>query len=168
MPVISRRLLIILFVCGLAGPVPAAEERFVEVPSADRVSIRSDEAWEGTEPDVIHFSGRFRLEAVDWFLAADHATLYGNLDDPETVRLRGKPATFRIRSGDDDHAQTIAGNAGQITYMRQLKVVRLEQDARLYWGDNVVRGEEIEYDLDADRIRAGGPGGVSLRFPPFD
>jgi lipopolysaccharide transport protein LptA len=163
------RLRLILFstLC-LFAPMGASGDSTVQLPPVDDVAIRSDRAWEDSDPGVMHFSGHFSLSATDWIVAADSATLYGNLDDPETVSLRGKPASFRLRSGSGEQAETIAGDAGQITYLRQLKVVRLEQDARLYWGDNVIRGEKIEYDLDTDRIQAGGAGGVSLRFPPIE
>ena len=167
MPVNSRRLLIIVSVVCLAGPAWTAEERFVAVPSADRVSIRSDEAWEGTEPDVIHFSGRFRLEARDWFLSADQATLYGNLDDPETVILSGSPARFRITAEAGGRAEVAEGDAARITYLRRDNLIRLENQARLVWGDSAIRGDRIEYDFDADRFSAGGDEGIRIVIPPL-
>ena len=163
-----RLRLILSSIFCLSAPVCAGNDSPVRLPPVDDVAIRSDQAWEDTDPGVMHFSGDFSLTATDWIVAADSATLYGNLDDPETVRLRGEPASFRIWSGAGEQAETIAGDAGQITYLRRIKVLRLERDARLYWGDNVIRGEKIEYDLDADRIQASGPNGISLRFPPPD
>ena len=152
----------------VSASICAGDDSPVQLPPVDDVAIRSDRAWEDTEPGVMHFSGQFSLTATDWIVAADSATLYGNLDDPETVTLNGTPASFRVRTGAGERDEAIAGDAGQISYMRRLRVVRLERDAQLYWGDNVIRGEEIEYDLNTDRIRAGGAGGVSLRFPPSD
>jgi len=161
------RLILSSMLC-LSAPLSAGDEVPIRLPPVDNVAIRSDRAWEDTEPDVIHFSGHFSLTATDWIVASDSATLYGNLDDPETVELRGLPASFRIQVNEGEQMETIAGDAQQITYLRRLKVVRLEHDARLNWGDNVIRGENIEYNLDSGRFRASGPGGVSLQFPPFD
>jgi lipopolysaccharide transport protein LptA len=161
------RLILSSILC-LSAQVLAFAEEPVQLPQVDKISIRSNQAWEDTEPDIIHFRGDFSLTAADWFVSADSATLYGNLDDPETVILTGEPALFRVLATHGRGDETVAGDARQITYLRRLQVVRLEQDAQLSWGDSVIRGGEIEYEIETDRFRARGSGGVSLSLPPVE
>jgi lipopolysaccharide transport protein LptA len=166
---VKRRFRLILSsILCLSAQVLATAQEPIQLPRVDKVSIRSNQAWEDTEPSVMHFSGDFNLTAADWFVSADSATLYGNLDDPETVVLQGAPATFRVRAVHDQAEETVSGDARQITYLRRLQVVRLEREARLHWGDTVIRGAEIEYDLETDRFRASGPEGISLLMPHVD
>lgn len=166
LPVSSRSIFILSLVIGAWPSFLPAEEWNLRIPPAERMSIRSDEAWEDPEPGIIHFNGRFRLEAVDWSVAADSATLYGNLDDPETVTLAGTPARFRILVETAGVRKWVQGNAARIVLERHREVLRMENDARLEWGENVIRGAEIVYDLENDTFSAGGSEGVRILVPP--
>lgn len=152
-------------ILGIAGFARAAEERSLAISSVDKVTIRSDEAWEDAEPDIIHFSGSFLLEARDWNVYADQATLYGNLDDPETVILSGTPARIRVTARSRGKSEDVEGDAPKITYLRELNIIRLEGGASLARAGNVLRGGEIEYNLENDRFRAGGKEGVRIIIP---
>jgi len=164
----SIRILILIAWPAFAFPVLAADERLSGFSSGDTVTIRSAEAWEGEEPNIIHFSGNFELRASDWFLSADLATLYGKLDDPETAILTGSPAFILVSTESQGQIQTVFGEAERIVYHRETNSLRMEGTASLTRNDNTMRSGEIEYDIEQDRIRAGGNEGVYIKVEPED
>jgi lipopolysaccharide transport protein LptA len=151
-----------------AGPAMPAGERLGGFSAGDTVSIRAENAWEDVEPNTIHFSGQFELKAQDWYLSADQATLYGNMDDPEIAILTGSPANIQLETIYDDRTETISGKAARIVYQRVTKSIILEGGASLSRAGQTMQSEEIEYDIGQDRIQAGGDQGVHIRVKPED
>lgn len=161
------RLLILVSLIGLAV-CAGAQERSIQPAPVEKIIIRSAEAREDAEPDLVHFSGGFELVAEDWDVTADVASLYGKLDSPETVLLGGSPARIRIQAEYLGRKEGIEADAERITYRRDLRRIRLEGSARLRIADQRLTGGEIEYDIDTDRFRAGGEGGVTITVLPVD
>ncbi len=151
-----------------AGPAMPADERLSGFSAGDTVSIQAENAWEDVAPDTIHFSGHFELKARDWYLSADQATLYGNLDDPKTAVLTGSPANIQLKTVFDDRIETLSGKAARIIYQRLTNSIKLEGGASLSTTGQTMQSEEIEYDIDQDRIKAGGSQGVYIRVNPED
>jgi len=148
----------------LATAAIAAEERISVPAEDDTVIIKAGEAWEDETPDTVHFRGDFHLETHDWTVSADQATLYGKLDDPDTIVLTGLPAVISIRSTRSGQGRHVSGKAPRIVYTREGNSIRLEGGARLTTDDSVLSGDEIEYRIDEDRINAGGSSGVRIRI----
>jgi len=146
----------------------SAGERLSGFSAGDTVSIQAENAWEDEAPNTIHFSGQFELRARDWSLSADQATLYGNLDDPETAILTGSPANIQLKTVSDGEIETIMGKAARIVYQRSTNSIKLEGEASLSIAGQIMQSEEIEYDIDQDRIQAGGNQGVQIRVTPKD
>lgn len=151
-----------------ADPALSGGDRFDGFSTGGTISIRADNAWEDVTPDTIHFSGHFELKANDWYLSADHATLFGDLDDPETAILTGSPATIQLETTANDRIETITGQAARIVYQRVTNSITLEGGASLSRAGQLMQSEEIEYDIEQDRIQAGGSQGVHIRVNPED
>lgn len=162
------RILVLIAWPGLALPLMAVAERLTGFSSSDTVTIHSAEAWEDEKPDVIHFSGHFELKSSDWHLLADQASLYGKLDNPETAVLTGSPATIRMIADSKGRTSNILGQADRIVYERDTKSLRMEGNASITRDQNTMRGGEIEYQFEQDRIRAGGLDGVHIMIEPED
>lgn len=162
----TNRTRIFLFIALLtiALPLRAEGERFALPASGDTVTLRSDEAWEDEQADVIHFSGRFELKGSDWHLSADQATLYGKLDDPESVILNGTPSVILLTPETEGQVRTITGEALRIVYQRDNNRILMEGNASLTRDNNTMRGGEIEYDFVQDYLSAGGTEGVDFKF----
>ena len=79
----SARFAVIAIVTFFWG-IQASSAGSIEFNSGDTVTVTAERAWETDEVDVIHFSGQFELRAPDWYLSGDSATVYGNLDNPES------------------------------------------------------------------------------------
>jgi len=149
-----------------AGGLFAADERLPGFSSNDTLTIRSSEARMDEQPDIIHFAGGFELQAEDWYLSSDQATLYGKLDDPETVIVTGSPAMILVDSETRGTHSVINGEADRIVYQRNSNSIRMEGDASLSRDGQTLKGGEIEYDIAKDLLSAGGHGGVHIRVDP--
>lgn len=161
--------LVILTPIAAIGMIPvleAAEERISGFSPEDTLTIRSADARMDEQPGIMHFDGNFELRASDWSLSSDQATLYGKLDDPETVVINGSPALILLNTNAGGEPSVINGRARQIVYRRNTNSILMEGEASLSRGEHTMSGEEIEYDIDTDRLRAGGPGGVRIRVEP--
>jgi len=160
------RTLVLIWTLLPAGPAISAGERLSGFSAGDNISIQADNAWEDVLPDTIHFSGRFELKAHDWYLSADQATLYGNLDDPETAILTGSPANIQLETGSDDRIEIIRGQADRIVYQRATNSISLLGGASLSRDGQTMHSEHIAYDIDKDRIQASGDDGIQIRIKP--
>ena len=149
-----------------AGSLSAADERLPGFSSGDTLTIRSSEARMDEQPDIIHFAGGFELQAKDWYLSSEQATLYGKLDDPETVIINGTPARILVNSQIRGRYSMVNGEANRIVYERNSNSIRMEGDATLSRDGYTMNGGEIEYDVGKDLLSAGGDGGVHIRVIP--
>jgi len=147
-------------------PLFAVEERIPGFSSGDTLTIRASEAWMDEQPDIMHFSGGFELRANDWYLSSDQATLYGNVDDPETVILTGAPAVILIDAVVLGHPSPVNGEARQITYQRNSNTIVMQGDASLSRDGHTLNGGEIRYNIGNDLLSAGGLGGVHIKVLP--
>jgi lipopolysaccharide transport protein LptA len=110
--------------------------------------------------------GGFELQARDWYLSSEQATLYGKLDDPETVMISGSPARILVNTRVQGRTSILKGEALRIVYQRESNSVRLEGGASLSRDGQTMNGGEIEYDIGKDFLSAGGFGGVHIRVKP--
>jgi lipopolysaccharide transport protein LptA len=151
-----------------AASLFAADQR-VPVPgftSGDTLTIRSTEARMDEQPDIIHFTGGFELQAKDWSLSSEQATLYGKLDDPETVIITGTPARILVNSEIQGRYSMVTGEARRIVYQRNSDSIRMEGNASLSRDGQTLNGGEIEYEIGKDLLSAGGNGGVHIKVDP--
>ena len=142
----------------------------LEFSSDDTVTLTAARAWEADEIDVIHFSGDFVMQAPDWSLSGDTAVVYGDLDDPERILVKGSPARISfLREADstqstEDENERVDGSAAVVEYFRATDKVTMRGNATLARKDSTLASELIEYDVEADRRSAGGEGGVEIIF----
>ena len=155
-----------ILLAGMGHSLFAAENRLTGFTSGDTLTIRSAEARMDELPDVVHFDGGFELRASDWSLSSSNATLYGKLDDPETVILSGSPAMIRVQAVSGGEPATISGEADQIVYQRSSNTIRLEGNAFIARNEHSMKGGQIEYDIGLDHLSAGGDGGVRIEVLP--
>ena len=151
---------------GFAPALLAAEERITGFSSGDTLTIRSFDARMDEDPNIFHFGGGFELRAKDWYLSSDHATLYGKLDDPETVVISGSPAQILINTISNGETSTINGQAEHIIYQRRSNSIRMEGSAFISRDEHSISGGEIEYDIENYHLSAGGDGGIYIEVRP--
>ncbi len=158
----------LIFLASTDHSLFASENRLAGFSSEDTLTIRSAEARMDESPGIVHFGGGFELRATDWSLSSDQATLYGKLDDPETVIISGSPAMILVQTVADGQIYTINGAADAIVYQRSSNSIRLQGNAYISRNEHSLSGGQIEYDIDRDHLSAGGAGGVQIEVMPED
>lgn len=113
-------------------------------------------------------SGQVRITVPDGKLTSSDARVTFRDNQIAKALIRGTPAEFEQRVKET--RQLAQGRAKSIEYDVQGGVVRLDGDAWLTDGDNVIRGNTLVYDIAKQRVAAnpGGtdPGGVRITINP--
>jgi len=158
----ARVLYSVLATLWFGGDATALEG--IKPGNGDAIGITADQAWEDTEPDLIHFQGNFEMHSNQWHLTAESAALQGKLDAPDQVVLLGSPAQISLLHDVNGRSETIAAQARQIAYSRGNNALVLSGEARLSQGDNSLSSEIIEYDITTDRFRSHGENGSQMEL----
>jgi lipopolysaccharide transport protein LptA len=146
----------------------------LDFSSDDTVTISAQRAWEAEEADVVHFSGGFELRAPDWSLFGDSAVVYGKLDNPDKVVVKGQPARISfmretVEPGDSPILEErVDGEAAVVEYLRATDKLIMSGAASLTRKDSTLVSEIIEYDVDSDRYTASGKGGINIQLNTDD
>lgn len=137
----------------------------LELDAHDMISISADEAEEDERPGILHFRGHFLMQTSDWTLTSANATVFGNPNRPDRVRLEGSPAQFHVRLENSTDPGLVEAAALVVEYVRASNTLNLSGDATLVLDREVIQSTEIEYDLETRRYRAGGSEGVLIVVP---
>jgi lipopolysaccharide transport protein LptA len=146
--------------CCLCSAAPLSKGSF------DMISISADEASEDEQPGILHFNGHFLMQSTDWQLTSEEATVYGSPDKPDRVYLEGSPASFLINRNDRKNQGQIKATAQVVEYLGNDNLLKLSGGATLVLDDEVIRSNQIEYDINTNRYRASGTDGVQIEVPP--
>lgn len=141
-------------------------------PLGDRtfeaISIRADSAREDERPGILHFEGDFQMRSSDWQLESAKAVVHGSPNRPDRIHLEGAPAHFHISPSEESGGNPIEAVAPVVEYRRDTGSLLLSGGATLRLGEEIIRSTYIEYDIEANRYRAGGEDGVFMEVPPID
>lgn len=144
--------------CG----APYADDIVIEM-----VSISADEAFEDTEPGILHFNGNFIMQSQEWHLESMRATVYGPPGKPDKVYLEGSPAYFLIYSQQNEveSAGKVEATAPEMEYQRSTNMLKLSGGAVLKLEAEVITSHVIEYNISTRRFLAAGAEGVLIEVP---
>lgn len=134
----------------------------------DTINISADEASEDEQTGALHFKGHFLMQSDDWWLESSQATVYGRPDRPDKINLEGSPASFFIKRVASDPLSMIKATAPVIEYIRDANILKLSGGAILQLDDEVISSSSIEFNLDTERYRTSGAGGVTIKVPPVN
>ena len=120
------------------------------------MSISADEA-QGTNLEFADaewvFTGDVRIERAGAKLDAQRATLNFASHRVRRATLEGAPVTFeQTRPGATEPAK---GHASRVEYDFDTQILRLSGDAWLAEGQNEITGDNITYEIGAQRVIAG-------------
>jgi lipopolysaccharide transport protein LptA len=120
------------------------------------LSVRADEAQgsslEFAEAEWV-FSGAVQIDSAETMLQAGRATLHFVNHRVHGATLDGTPVVFeQARAGA---AEPTRGHATRIEYDFEAQVLRLSGDAWLSEGPNEITGDNISYEIGAQRVVAG-------------
>lgn len=158
------RTIALVIVTLVAGDNEASETLGLSDDST--IIVSADESWEEADNQIIHFRGNFEIRTPGWSIMADQATLFGQLDDPKSIVADGSPVRFFFRSTDPENPSTTTGEGDHLEYQRDAATLTLSGNAMLTSGERVMRSSEIHYDLEQQKLKAGGPEGVHITVVP--
>jgi lipopolysaccharide transport protein LptA len=132
-------------------------------PSDDAtIIVAADESWEDLSEDIIYFSANVEITTPRWTLKADRVTVYGKMEDPERIVADGSPVHFTYsRSASDGDLQT-RGEGQHLEFICGSGLISLSGGATLTGDRQIMRSSEIRYDLERQKLEAGGPDGVQI------
>jgi lipopolysaccharide export system protein LptA len=127
--------------------------------TTDKLFSRSETEWE--------LSGNITIEKTGITIDAEQASIILSERQLESFSLVGAPVNFRYLVDNNSQA---TGKANNISFNLNSRMIILEGGAQLLESGNELNGEHIEYDVDAERLKANnqgqGDGRVHLIFEP--
>lgn len=127
--------------------------------TADKLFSRTQNLWE--------LSGNITIDKTGMTIKAQQATIALRQRELESFSLVGSPVNFQYLVGDDSRAK---GQADSISFDLKTRIISLDGNAQLIETGNELNGEHIEYNIDAQRLKANnqgkGDGRVHLIFDP--
>jgi len=142
------------------GHVEAAD--LSPLPEDNVIIVSADEAWEEAERDIIHFRGNFEIRTPQWTLAADQATVYGELEDPQRVLADGSPVRFAYRHTEAGKPSITQGEGQHLEYDGENELLVLSGNARISTDRRIMQSSEMRYNLQQQNLEAGGSEGVQI------
>ncbi len=143
--------------CTLTGNV-VIKQADVTI-TADSLFSISENEWE--------LSGNINIENTGMNISANQAKISLAERQLQSFTLLGSPVSFRYLVGENSKAN---GQANNISFNLNTRMITLDGEAQLVEDGNELKGEHIEYDLDAERLKADnqgkGDGRVHLIFEP--
>ncbi|MFM7625482.1 MAG: lipopolysaccharide transport periplasmic protein LptA [Gammaproteobacteria bacterium] len=106
------------------------------------------------------FSGKVRITVQDGELRSEEAVVTFVADRVTRAVVRGQQAEFEQKLKDGGKAR---GRAASLTYETAAAKVTLRGDASLSDGRSDIRGEQLVYDINAQRVQAGKASGSDER-----
>ena len=175
-----RRLLSVIALVSLAVLVPgfslaesAPETGAVETTetgthsdNTQPIRIAADSAEQDEREGVTVYSGNVVIEQSSLQIEADQVTIRTATDNPDKARkvevivATGKPAHLRQQTPTGDHgeqmenSEAIDASADTIHYWLVRGVIKLEKNATINQHGSSVSGDEIEYFIDRQRVKA--------------
>jgi lipopolysaccharide transport protein LptA len=143
-----------------AGQVEAAD--FAPLSDDSVIIVSADESWEDPEQDTIHFRGNFEIRTPQWTLAADRATVYGELEDPQRVVADGSPVRFAYRHTESGKPSITQGEGQHLEYDGENELLVLSGNARISTDKRIMQSSEMRYNLQQQNLEAGGSEGVQI------
>lgn len=139
-------LLAALIACGALWAMP--EDRY------QVVEIESDYAELDDANNRSTLRGNVIIRQGSIVISADEVTTYWTGNDLTRIVSTGTPAQFQQKMAED--GQLVTARAKRIEYRLNEDVVELRQAANLSQSGSTVSGEEIDFDLRTETMKAKG------------
>jgi len=139
--------------------------------SQQPILISSNSAVKDDKQGFTIYQGDVDIKQGSLNIKADKVTIYSASEAVTKIIAEGKPASFKqkpeINKGD------VLAKANTIEYRVIQKKITLTEDASLDQDGSSIKGNKIDYDIDAARIEAAGNQGqngdggrVNVVIPP--
>lgn len=131
--------------CTLSGNVLIRQGD--AVIRADKLFSLSENDWE--------LNGNIVIEDTGMTIDAQQANIALFERQLRSFSLTGEPVSFHYLVGDSKRAN---GKANKISFDLNTRMISLDGSAQLIEAGNELNGDHIEYDIDAERLKANNQG----------
>lgn len=119
-----------------------------------QAAISADNQYIDIGKSVAVYTGNVKITQGSISISADRLEIYNHGNSGlELMVMVGKPAKF-TQTVDD--GTVITAHASEVRFERAKNIIKLNRDAQLTWGKNVVKGELITYDMIKKLLNADG------------
>ncbi len=147
----KQPLLSLLLLLSLTSPLAAAQEGGKKAPP---VSIEADRLELDQGRGVSHYLGNVVMSRGSLSIRADKVTLHTENNKLKRAVASGKPVTLVRQPGDEGEA--VRAEANEMEYLPSAEQIKLRGNARLWRDGNEFSGEQIDYNLKQQVVRASG------------
>lgn len=102
--------------------------------------------------NTLYFSGNVIVQQGNLTIKAEELFVITKDGNSEKLIASGKPASFSQKEANNDD---LSAQALEIIYLVELQILQLNGDAKFQQGGSVVESIYIEFDLKAQRVKAG-------------
>ncbi len=138
----------------------------VEFDRRQPIDIQADTSETDLARGITHLKGNVRIEQGDLKINAAQGDIYNDGRVVSKVILRGRPASWELRSADEG---TVTASAEIIEYRLAEEIIELTGNAFVSHPQGEARGDHIRYDLRNEQFQGRGsePGnGIRIRLNP--
>lgn len=126
------------------------------------ITVTADHA-ELIEGNDAVYTGDVKVRSDTLQMDGDRLNLRQLKDGQFVAHVTGDPAHL-LHAGNGAGDPPMTAHAKSITYDSDAQTLKLETDAKLTRGGNVVTGSTIRYDLAAQRVQAAGGKGAQVKM----
>ena len=150
----------------LLGPISALVIALALLPSVNssaapnNIQIEGDSAIFDQASKTITYAGSVTATQGNLVIEGDKLTVALIADEVDTIRTTGSPAKFSLLQGLVDanikQPDNLKASALTIVFAPATSQLQLLGNATLRQGGNIIRSNEIIYNVEAQQIRASG------------
>lgn len=121
--------------------------------ASDDLIINADNQDLDYRNNTLHFSGNVIVQQGNLTIKADELFAMTNAEGAsEKLIAKGMPAVF---SQKQNNTEELSAQASEVTYLVEAQILKLSGNAKFQQGGSVVESTKIEFDLKAQRVKAG-------------
>lgn len=126
------------------------------------IQIKADTLEVDLKNNQAVYSGKVQINQDSFRLSADKVIVFFENQRPSRLEANGNPLRFQQQSNDG----LWQGQAKRLSYRLASGLLILEGDAELSQGKNQMRSQSLTYDLNQNRLKASGKGGIEMLLYP--
>ena len=116
------------------------------------IKIKADSVSINEKTGISTYIGNVSFVQGSLILNGNKIVIYQSEGEVVKILINGKPATFQQRQ--DETNELIRAKAGKMKYVMKDERVYLSQNASVTQGDNLLKGNEIEYNTRNSTVTA--------------
>jgi len=134
----------------LCGQSEDKDSVFSEILGTEPVVIKAQNGSRSLLKNVLVLEGRVIFQSSDWKITGQKMEIYGPLEDPDTILIKGNPATLVSKEGAKKKFLSASGKKIQLNLLKN--EIHLLTEAVIKTKVQTLSGESLTYSYDTGKI----------------